>query len=153
MLEANHDRGAEQVNPDTDPIEGVPTSHRDNMLLDWGIETLKQSIPRLNDSLQRTATLATALLGGSLFFVKDDSCPPFFRMTSMFLILISLAGAFFGSLARSESVQLSDPNDIERFKTELAEHRQWWLRFASGFLWVGMFIAAIGALLKAVKLA
>lgn len=136
--------------PDTapPPLTGRPATDEEVFLLDWGRETYKGTIPRLNDALGRVITLSTALLGGSIYFVKDDALPPFFRVMAMFCFLAALSAAFAGTLFRRETVRLRDPEAIRKFKDEVATHRDWWLQVACWAVWAGLWFATAGVVVK-----
>jgi len=134
-------------------IEAQYADPEDVFYLDWARETYKQSIPRLLDSLQRTITLGSALLGGTMFVVAEATVPAWFRVPAMLLFLLSVSVAFYGTMPYSEAVRLNDPNHVRAFKAKVAGFRQQSLWYASGALWLGLLAAAIGALLRAVHLA
>lgn len=134
-------------------LQGQPADPYDCFLLDWGQETVKQTIPRLTEALQRVSTLATAMLGGSLFFLKDDACPPAFRVAAMLAFVAALAAAYHGTLPHTEPMRMNDPRSVERFKAKVADYRSRWLWNASWSLWGGLFLAVMGVLFRMVSLA
>lgn len=130
-------------------VDSTPTRPEDVFYLTWGEETAKQTIPRLNDALQRMSTLATAMLGGSLFFVTADVLAAGFRATAMTFFLAALVASFYGLLPKSEVISLGDPAAIRRFKVGVAAHRQKWLSLACLALCAGFGVAVFGAVVKA----
>lgn len=131
--------------PEVMKVPGRFADPDDLFALDWGRETLKQVIPRLNDALQRVSTLATALLGGSLFFATDAVLAPGFRAAAMAFFLAALVTSFIGLLPKSEIVALGDPAAIRRFKTAVAVHRQRWLSVSCVALVIGAGVSVLGA--------
>lgn len=137
---------------DDDVIEAQYADPVDVFYLEWGRETLKQVIPRLTDSLQRVITLATALLGGSMFFASSDVVPSHFRAAAMILFLASLSMALYGILPYSAPVGLNDPRSVQDFKATVAEFRQRWLWHSVAALWLGLTAGVLGAVIKAMNI-
>lgn len=135
---------AERSGEPQDVIQGRPADPFDVFLLDWGRETYKQIIPRLNDALQRIITLSAALLGGSIYFVNAESIPAGFRAVAMLAFFGALTAAFIGTHFRRETVDLNDPHAIERFKLAVIGWRDRCLSWASALLWIGLGCAAAG---------
>jgi hypothetical protein len=132
--------------------KAVLADPEDDFALQWGRETLKDTIPRLDAALQRLITLDTALLGGSIFFVSSDILPHGFRLSAMFAFLASLAVAFYGSQLVGQNLALGDPDAIRSMKAQITTHRYGWLRWASWLLWTGLFFATLGSLFRVVSL-
>jgi len=120
--------------------------------LDWADETVKQAITRVSDALQRTGTLAVAMLGGSLYVVKDNSLPDWFRVPAMLLFLASTTAAYQGLFPREVAAERT-PAGIQRYKAGVLDHRRRWLKFAAGLLWGGLWVATLGVLFRWVGLA
>lgn len=138
---------------DGDLIEGKMPDPQDVLFLDWGWETYKQTIPRLDAGLQRVITLATALLGGTAFIVSDAQLAPCFRGTSMVLFMAALTAALAGTQLHRESTNLNDPVAIEKFKVKVIDWRDWWLTRSYAALWTGLWVAMLGIFFRWVNLA
>lgn len=141
----------DQTEPPTEPAvyEGVPTSARDNFLIDWGLDTWRKSAERLADALQRVVTLNVTLLGGSLVFLREEVAPAWARLAAMGAFLLSLALALAGSLPRTARLDPEDPDAVLAYKSRVADAREWWLRGATWALWAGLAVAVAGVAARA----
>lgn len=136
-----------------EPITGREATAWEGFLLDWGMETYKQTVTRLDAALQRAITLATALVGGSIYFVSTDQVPPFFRVVAMFFFLAALSAALIGTMFHRETVPLDEPTRIEAFKTKVIAWRDKWVVWSYRHLAAGLYVATLGVLFRLVKLA
>lgn len=135
---------------DSESIQcGVPTREQEltQAIADEG---LKQSIPRLNDAIGKMLTLATAMAGGSLAFLKDDICPPWGRMAAGFFFILSTAAAAFASIPYSSQSSPALEDLDAQFKSACAWKRNC-LRVCYGLLLIGFFFAFAGTLAKSLQ--
>src|SRR4051794_11246241 len=86
----------EVVEPQTVEIDGVEYDVRlctaeEAFFAEWGRESLKQTIPFLNDAIQKLITLDAALIGGGLLLgPHKDVLPPGGRVFALGCFVLSL---------------------------------------------------------------
>lgn len=75
----------------------MPTAE-ERALYDRAIKSHEQSIPTLNDYLQKLLVLDTALIGGGFVVAKGDVLPYWCGVTVLTLLVASLAFVLYGLL-------------------------------------------------------
>lgn len=134
----------ETVTPDNNSLEvkSYPLSAKEQFFLTWGLESLKGTVPALNDTLQRIILLDTALIGGGFVVVKEGVLPHWWAIITLLLLISSLTAALWGIFPRGRSVNLLDPEDIQANEYGAINRKTRMLRVS--------FIALVIALLIAV---
>jgi len=122
---------------------GEPVSANDKFFLAWGLESLKGSVPALNDSLQKIVVLDTALIGGGLVGVKEGVLLHWWALVTLLILVVSLVAALYGAFPRGRNVNLLDPDDIKNNEYEAINRKYCALRIAFIALAVGLFIAVV----------
>jgi hypothetical protein len=131
-----------------EPIVTRPPSPSNLYYAEMGREIEKQTIPRLSDALQRIITLSTAMLGGSAFFLTPGTIPDGAKAGSLFLFLMSLTMAFWGSLPYGCGVCPTCPDEVREFRRGSVEWKWWLLAWSSWLLLFGLAFIAIGFIWK-----
>jgi hypothetical protein len=112
----------------------------------WGEELLKGSIKTLNDSHQRLTTLATALLGASVFASDrvGRGCYIVAVLCFVVTLLASLAGGFPYSMG---TVCVSDPDAVREFTERGMKWKTRLLTAGAVTLSLGLSVAVAGVIL------
>ena len=145
---------AKEVSRQTVQIGGVEyevaqTSAADAFLLDWARDSLKQAGPRLDDALQKMATLAVALAGGGVVALRDDLMPhPAFRVAVVALFLTAAVTAFLGGFLTWQKVHLNDPQQIWCVKRDALRSKYHHYVCGAIALGLGLLTALIGLAIR-----
>ncbi len=134
-----------ESNENRDPIrvEAMPGTPSDGFYLDRGQEMRRQTLPLLNDVLQKLIVLNTALLG--IFVgIKEIPLSPSMRVAAIVCFLGSLTLAFFGVYPREWVLVLDDPTGIREQEDASIKTKSSYLRFAAFSLVIGFVFGAIG---------
>jgi hypothetical protein len=92
----------------------LPTP-RETLYLGMADDSIKQAVPRLNESLSRLITLGTAMAGGALVFLKNDACTQWGRLVAMVSFFFALASAIYGSIPHAVEMKYEVPGIEEAF--------------------------------------
>jgi hypothetical protein len=111
---------------------------------------IKQSIPRLNDSLARMLTLTSALSGGAFGLLKDDVCTGWGRVLTLAAFLAAVVVSAIGCIPYQRTPVRTTEGAIEGIAAATSHKRKflWW---ATGFIVAGCSFALLGAMVKAVE--
>ncbi len=136
------------VNQEPEFFPAFAFTEREQKFRELGWEAYKAAVPNLNAALQRMVTLASALIGGSLVFLKDDRIDRGLQLWACGLFLLSLLVAFTGSMPLGRHVNLSDPADIEAFKDQTARRKTAWLVTSFAAMVAGFVVVIAGMWVK-----
>jgi hypothetical protein len=126
------------------PPVGTDPTAEEKFYLDWGLETVKSNISRLNELLRNLVTLSVSLLAGSVVFYGDAMTTPFFKgMTTAALIAAAIVSVL-GSIPEQYKIDLSDPNQIKAAKAQTLAKKKIWYQASAILLLAGLCFAALG---------
>ena len=126
-------------------VEVTPLTPDDLHLMEWARETEKKTIPFLNETLARLVTLNVSLLGGALFFLKDNTIKPeSLRNSAVILFLLSLAAAIWGLQPCPGELQLQRPESIRQHKDHVTKVKEGPLQSSLILLYLGLLTAMVG---------
>ena len=129
---------------DSTVLDGTPPSKEDLFFVEWGRETLKESISTLNDAFKLFITLDTLLLSAYLGFYEKVLGNSYFlswqAILPALLIIVSLVFGIIGIYPFAKSVNLAAPQEIRQYKESRLAFKSRCLVFASGALVLG-FVA------------
>lgn len=81
------------------------------------VKAREQSIPALNDFLQRLLTLNSALIGGGFVVAKGDVLPFWCGVAVLAVLVLSLCATVFGLLPVRGHVAAHAVNGLDAYKT------------------------------------
>lgn len=110
-------------------------------------DEIRASVPRLNEAISKMLTLATALAGGSLVFLKEDVCVPWARVAAAALFFVALGVAAFG-LIPARGWYSQDIDRIREQRQGAVNHKRFLLKVVCGVIAGGLFVAILGAAIK-----
>src|SRR5262249_49452294 len=93
-------------------VEGKLADPVDLFYIELGQETYKRNVPFLNEVLSKLITLNASLLGGGLYFLKEDVIPSWSRVLAVIFFLIATLVAFLGILPYSGTINPFDPKQV-----------------------------------------
>ena len=137
---------AERDDPDF-PIGEAP-SEEDAFYLDWGQETFKANISRLNELQKNLATLSVSLLGGSLIFYADANIAPVYKVLVSLTLLAAAIVCLLGSLPERGAIDLTSPAQIKRFKARSLVTKNRWYVASFCLILCGLTVALVGVASK-----
>ena len=119
----------------------------DTFYLSWAEESLKNTLPFLNDVLRQLVTLSSTLLGGSIAFISINMIGPRYHYVATISFFLALITSFIGILPRRGSVSFQD---ISQNQHDLEAALNWKLRLCriAGVLIAFGFLAIIVGLLR-----
>ena len=138
----------QKMNDPDEPIMGEPATPDEIFFAEWGEQTLKQSAPALQDSLQKLITLDAALIGGVLIALKEDVLPPIFRLSVIVCFLVSLGAAMCGVQPLWRNVTMGCAEEIKAYQFDTIRRKSFWIRAAYACLIIGFALAIYGILVK-----
>lgn len=112
-------------------------------------DTIRQSVPRLNDALARLLTLTTALAGGTLALLKDDVCTGWGRVLAAACFFASLVAAAVGTVPFQRG-GLDGPADFAAAWDAARRHKRRFLAVSLGAVAAGLLAALAGATARVV---
>jgi len=134
------DRAAEEEKVEP----GLAKTKADDLYLAAAAESLKTTGDRLQDSLQKLATLAAALAGGGIVALRGDLMLATFRVLTIVALLACLAVAALGTVPTKAPVNLDHIGQCRNFLAR-AWGRKWaYLKVAVSLLFLAFVIALIG---------
>lgn len=140
---------AEEPSPAEEPPPmGADPTDEEKFYLDWGRETLKGNITRINDLQKSLVTLSVSFLGGSIVFYSDAATTPIFKVLVTAVLLAGAIVAFLGSVPVQYKLDLDDPGQIRQVKARTLETKKRWYIASAIFLVAGLGLAALGLAAK-----
>lgn len=140
-------------------VEHLPVSRPPNedekLWFDVRREAVRQSVPRLNEAIGRLLTLATALAGGVLAFLKDDVCPAWYRVAAGGCFFVALAVAAWGAMPTPGSASFGPtvgPDLIRSNQAKAMEAKVWFVRASLTAIVCGLLVALVGTAVRAASL-
>ncbi len=130
--------------PEVIECESEVASEEDVFYKEWGKESLKRSLPFVNDVLQRLLTLNTTLIAGS-FLLRDDALAAVWRIGAAFCFLTSLTLCLLGMLPYARAFSVYAPREVQKHTEAALRVKRRWLSAAAFALVLG-FLVAIGGL-------
>jgi hypothetical protein len=107
--------------------EGMLVSERDCLYIDIGKDSIKNSVPTLNDNLARMVTIASAFIGGGFVFSKGDVINHVVAKIALGLMTISLGVALYGLYPQMGRIRFDDPDLVRSKELELINRKSWCL--------------------------
>jgi hypothetical protein len=98
------------------PPLGTDFTPEEKFYLDWGLDTIKSNISRLNDIQKTMATLSVSLLGGSLVFYGDAITTPVFKTLATIVLIFAALVSILGSMPSKYYLALDNPAQINTSK-------------------------------------
>ena len=99
-----------------DPVASTPPSQEDAFYLQWGEETIKKNIENAHGVLTQFLTLNTALMGGSVVFMKAENIGDLWLSVALSLFFVGLCTSFLGVLPHETAVNPISPTQIKEHK-------------------------------------
>jgi hypothetical protein len=131
--------------PDPDEVvQGVGADPINVFYVEWAKESLKATIPFMNDMLYKFTLLNVALLGGGLAFVGEETIGTGAKSVMILCFLVSLIFSLYGLRPYTGEVNLYRADIVMRHKHEVAESKRRVLDVAGFFLAAGFVVALIG---------
>jgi hypothetical protein len=153
LRDKQHSHDSPPVNQEeiVDCGQGAEPTDEDRFYCAMGDEIIKRNLTFTNEVLRQLVTLSTALVGGSMVFLKDgqDSLiNAAFKIPAILFFLFALATAFIGMLPHSSTIWRNAPLDIRKdFERAVAwKSAMTWV--AAGFLMAGLLTVLLGILVK-----
>lgn len=133
---------------DQDNIPGQALTPDEELWFAVRDDAIRNGVTRLNDATARLLTLATALAGGSIIWLKDV-CPDWSRLGAAFLFIAALGVAVVGTVPFAASGPATPDAIADR--VERAGRWKGRILWSSCLLILGGFMVAfLGAVTKAV---
>jgi hypothetical protein len=120
----------------------------DKFFLTWGPESLKQSVPALNDVLGKLITLNSALIGGGFVGAKGEVLPFGWTVAAIGFLIVSLVASLWGIYPRGWDVNLNNPNEIRAAEYGAIRRKSYCLATAFGALVVAFLLVFAGVIAK-----
>lgn len=133
-----------------DPPIGKPPSEEDTFYLEWGQETFKSSISRLNELQTNLVTLSISLLGGSLVFYTDTFSIPVFKILTIATLLAGAIVSILGSIPEEANLDLRIPSEIRNYKEVTFRIKKHWYYWSVSLIYAGLTLAFLGFIFKLV---
>ncbi len=137
-----------QSGEDVIDVKGKCASAWDQFFLNWGQETLKGSVPAINDALGKMLTLTSALIGGGFVALKGDIIPFNWGVAAVSCLMASLIAALIGLMPVSRRVMLNNPASIRDAEESAGDRKQWCLMASFVLLVAGFALAFCGVIVK-----
>lgn len=120
-------------------------SSEDLFYIEWGRETLKNSIKVLNGVLSQFITLDTALLAALIGFFNKIGANTWVKVLSGAFLMVSLVIALIGQIPTGKVIDLRMPLLIKEYKSGIIARKKllMWLSFSTlllSFLIIFSFI-------------
>jgi hypothetical protein len=115
------------------------------------IKSAEQSVPTLNDYLQRLLTLDSVLIGGGFVVAKGDVLPHAFGVVVLITLLASLGMTLYGLMPTRGRVDVHGLNGLaayQRFDRRAAEKKAFAAQWASFLLGLALAFGVIGLVAK-----
>jgi hypothetical protein len=128
-------------------VESRLTTQEEQFFLDSWCRGLESSLARVNEALGKMVTLATAMAGGSVLFLKDDACTGWGRFTATILFVVAVVIGAYGSIPRSRPVEYQ-PEAVKASLIESAAFKRKWLLASFWILIAGFAFAVVGSIWK-----
>lgn len=131
-------------------VQSRLASARDQFLLQWGRESLKQSVPAINDVLAKLLPLLAALFGGALVVIEKSVVTSNCGVVVLVLLLLSLCAVLAGLYPRRWGVG-SDLDNVLTVELRAADRKALFLRIAFALLALAFVAVIIGVLVAPPK--
>ena len=129
--------------------QGQDLDEEEEFFLDWGRETLKNSITRVDEMLARQLSIAVALAGGGLVALDKSVLPAALSPVVVSLLLFSALFAYSGVEPRRLPLNMDDAEQIRRHKEQTLLRKSNRLRWASVCLGLALVIGIVGISIRA----
>jgi hypothetical protein len=129
------------------PLADGLASPEDVFYLTIADDTIKQGIPRLNDTLGRLLTLSTALSGGAVALLKEDLCYGWWRVIAAVMFFLALGCSSIGVIpfsSRVPHIPVAIKDEIERIRRIKSR----WVCSAASLIAAGLLAAILGAIVR-----
>jgi hypothetical protein len=93
-----------------------PLTAQESATLTAAVKTVEQTVPTLNDFLQKLLTLDAALIGGGFVVAKGDVLPYWWGVAVLTVLVVSLAACLIGLLPTRGSVNLYALGGLEAYR-------------------------------------
>jgi hypothetical protein len=133
-------------NMDAPPVGGEPTEEK--FYLEWGLETFKNNVTRLNDLQKNLVTLSVSLLAGTLIFYNDTYSVPVFKILASITLLVGAIVSVLGSMPHESRVELRSPRQIKILKEKTFSIKKRWYYASICLIYGGLVFALLGFMMK-----
>jgi len=99
-----------------EPLKSKPPTKNELFYIKWGEESIKKNIENAHSTLTQFLTLNTALMGGSILFMKPENINKEWLSLSLILFFIGLFTSFLGILPHETKVNPISPSQIKEHK-------------------------------------
>jgi hypothetical protein len=129
------------------PVGGEPTSE-EKFYLEWGLETFKNNVTRLNELQKNLVTLSVSLLAGTLIFYNDTFSTPIFKILTSITLLTGVIVAVLGSIPHESRIDLRSPRQIRNLKEKTFAIKKRWYYASICLIYGGLVFAFLGFMVK-----
>jgi hypothetical protein len=112
----------------------------------WARESIKQTVPYLNDLLQKLITLISALFAASLVAIKENIIDKWFGIGGAFVLLVALGMAITGIWPRTKTLQLDCADQIKLAESNVSNRKSFWVQMTLVFLAISLLVFVFGFL-------
>jgi hypothetical protein len=133
-------------------IDARPMSPDEAFYFDLGRDVQRNTVPLLNEHLNRVVVLATALTGGFLG-VKDAPLPDPARAAAVALFLLTLGLALKGLMPRRAGYTRTVPAAVAADEARVIEAKAWAVKWSAVALLAGFAAGLAGLLARLAGLA
>lgn len=111
------------------PIAYGEMTEDDEAIIKWAEEGVRNSSQVMYESIRQLLILVTALLSGSVAFLKDAVAAEF-RIVLIFLLLVSLGACVWGVMPQEIRYRPQVISDARHERERLCRIKKWCLRVA-----------------------
>ena len=137
-----------QGNHGDEIIKVAKATEEDMFYVALGDEQIKRQIPFLNEVLGRLLTLSTALMGGSIIFLKDSFLAEQFKIPSLIFFLFSLISALVGVIPYQHKIARRHLTIIKQGTNRAAKWKVRSIWISAVFLILGLIGLLIGVTVR-----
>lgn len=135
------------MNDNEYPLGEDPTDE-EKFYIDWGRETLKNSILRINDLQKTLMTISISMLGGSLAFYNIMSLPDSWKKASLIMLLISVIVNAFSTFHGDSLATTNNAAKIKEEKEAVKRKKYFWYRVSFVSLIIPLAIVLVGTFMS-----
>src|SRR5579859_1321922 len=103
---------------DSETVQGTLADEFDIFYVDWAKETVKRTIPFLNETLRQLVMLNAALFGGAATLLDKGKIGAGFQTALLICFLLSLFFAACGMLPYQGQARMTVPDEVRRHKAQ-----------------------------------
>lgn len=125
--------------------EGRAPTAEETRLVEYQLDGVKQTLPRMNDYLVRLLTLSSTLAGGSLALLNEQLCHPYGRVAAGLFFAAAVVTTVLGLRPREVATRLGVLDDIRNAIDTTVKRKESYQTVAHWLLVAGLAAAVLGA--------